>query len=236
MSIDVKVNYRYLISHELKTRVQKNPSYSLRAFAKFLGVSPAYISQIFSQKRVLSDERAKDFSKKFKWPSKKRKLFLALIQYERSKDLQVKQDFLDQIEDLSELDFIELQEDQFQLISEGYHYSIIELTNLKDFRPDHEWIAGRLGITLYQADSGMQRLLRLGLLKHEDGSLRKAMPNYRIDGVPSAAIRAFHKEKLQLAEKALETQNVIDRDFAGVTLSIRRKDVAHVRELSRNVI
>ena len=64
-------------------------------FAKFLGVSPAYISQIFSQKRVLSDERAKDFSKKFKWPSKKRKLFLALIQYERSKDLQVKQDFLD---------------------------------------------------------------------------------------------------------------------------------------------
>ncbi len=236
MSLEVKVNYKYLISHELKIRVQKNPSYSLRAFAKFLEVSPAYISQIFSQKRILSDERAKDFSKKFKWPAKKRKLFLALIQYEKTKDPQVKQDFLEQIEDLLELEFIELQEDQFQLISEGYHYSIIELTNIKDFRADPKWVAERLGITLFQAESGMQRLLRLGLLKHESGSLRKSMPNYRIDGIPSIAIRAFHKEKLRLAEEALETQSLLERDFAGVTLSIRRKDVAHVRELSRNFI
>ena len=235
MNVD-KVNYRYLISHELKTRVQKNPSYSLRAFAKFLEVSPAYLSQIFAQKRILSDERAKDFAKKLKWPSKKRKLFLALIQYEKSKDLQVKQDFLEQIEDLSELDFIELQEDQFQLISEGYHYSIIELTNLKAVRSDPKWIADRLGITLSQAESGVQRLLRLGLLKQEGGSLRKAMPNYRIDGIPSYAIRAFHKEKLQLAEEALEKQSLLDRDFAGVTLSIGRKDVAQIREISRKFI
>ncbi len=236
MSTDEKVNYRYLLNHELKKRVQKNPAYSLRAFAKFLGVSPAYLSQVFSQKRILSDSRAKDFAKRLKWPTKKRKLFLALIQYEKSQDSQFKQDFLEQIEDLSELDFIELQEDQFQLIAEGYHYGIIELTNLRSFRSVPQWIAERLGISLAQAESGVQRLLRLGLLKREHGTLRKSAPNFKIDGVPSEAIRAFHKEKMQLADEALENQKLADRDFSGVTLAISRKDVAQVRELSRNFL
>lgn len=231
-----KINCRYLLHHEFKQRTQKNPSYSLRAFARFLGVSPAYISQIFSNKRIVSDQKAKEFSKKFKWTAKKRNLFFALIQYEKTTDIQLKADFLEQIENLSELDFLELQEDQFQLIAEGYHYSILELTNVKDFCSTPYWISKRLGISLQQAEEGIQRLLRLGLLTQKQGIYKKTSPNLRVQEIPSSAIKSFHQEKLRLAALALEKHDFWDRDFLGVTLSICKKDLPHIRELSRDFI
>lgn len=234
-SID-KVSGRYLLHHEFKQRTQKNSAYSLRAFARFLGVSPAYISQIFSSKRIISDQKAKDFAKRFKWTAKKRNLFFALIQYEKTTDSQLKADFLEQIENLSELDYLELQEDQFQLIAEGYHYSILELTNVTDFCSSPDWIAKRIGISKLQAEEGIQRLLRLGLLTQGSGGFKKTSPNLRVKEIPSSAIKSFHQEKLQQAAEALEKQDVLDRDFLGVTLSIGKKDISQVRELSRDFI
>lgn len=231
-----KISSRYVLYHEYKQREKKNQAYSLRAFARFLGVSPAYVSQIFARKRILSELKAKDFAKRFKWNAKKRNLFFALIQYEKTIDPQLKADFLEQIENLSDLDFLELQEDQFQLIAEGYHYSILELTNVKDFCSTPDWIAKRLGISTIQVEEGIQRLLRLGLLNRDAGGLKKSSPNLKVKEIPSNAVKSFHQEKLRLAAEALEKQDSLERDFLGVTLSICKKDIPQIRELSRDFI
>ena len=55
-------NYRDILREELATRCQANSRYSLRAFARDLGVSHSYISQVLSGKLRLSFRQALRFS------------------------------------------------------------------------------------------------------------------------------------------------------------------------------
>ena len=49
-----------------------------------------------------------------------------------------------------------------------YHYAILELVRLKEFRPDSRWIARMLGITTDEVNIALNRLIRLGLLEMVD--------------------------------------------------------------------
>lgn len=51
MSPDVRVH----LQRELKKRRRANPRYSLRAFAEFLRVSPAFLSEVMNGKHLLSE-------------------------------------------------------------------------------------------------------------------------------------------------------------------------------------
>ncbi|MCX6118064.1 MAG: hypothetical protein NT027_11020, partial [Proteobacteria bacterium] len=43
------------LRHELATRQDKNPAYSMRAFAKLTGTTPGRMSEYLSRKRPLTD-------------------------------------------------------------------------------------------------------------------------------------------------------------------------------------
>jgi uncharacterized protein (TIGR02147 family) len=51
------------------------------------------------------------------------------------------------------------------VIADWYHYAILELTRLRDFKPDSRWIARVLGITTDEVNLAVTRLVRLGLLE-----------------------------------------------------------------------
>jgi len=51
MTTDVKVH----LKQELKRRRRANPRYSLRAFADFLRVSPAFLSEVMRGKHLVSE-------------------------------------------------------------------------------------------------------------------------------------------------------------------------------------
>jgi uncharacterized protein (TIGR02147 family) len=230
-SYNPKLDYRFLLKQEFQLRRQKNAAYSLRAFAQSLDLSAAYLSQIFSGKRTLSEAAAQTISEKFRWSHKRRQIFFSLVRYTRAQDSQSKARILEQLQDLSEVEFFELKQDQFQLISEWFHFAIVELSDVKGFRPEADWIAKRLGITSGQADEAVKRLLRLGLLKKSGGVLKKAEPFHRIKAVPSAAIRTFHQTNLQRAGEALKNQDFSVRDFSGTTVAINKKNIVEVKQL-----
>ncbi|MGZ3748755.1 MAG: hypothetical protein ACXVCD_15580, partial [Pseudobdellovibrionaceae bacterium] len=48
------MSYQTILKNELKYRLQRNPSYSLRAFAKALEMSAPHLSDILSGKKGLS--------------------------------------------------------------------------------------------------------------------------------------------------------------------------------------
>ncbi len=105
-----------------------------------------------------------------------------------------------------------LQEDQFRVVSDWYHFAILNLAKLKRNRATPEWIAERLGISRIESRSGMLTLQRLGYLKIEKGKLvRTAVPLFfRPSDMPSA-LKKFQKQQLQLAERSLERDPVDKR-------------------------
>jgi plasmid maintenance system antidote protein VapI len=78
---DLDAYYRQVLNAELEKRVKKNPRYSKNAFAKFLGVSPAYLSKLNSGKILLSLDLADKMTKKLGLsPEERKELILSVAE------------------------------------------------------------------------------------------------------------------------------------------------------------
>lgn len=231
LEVDKKLDYRFLLTKELELRKQKNAAYSLRAFARTLNVSPAYMSQVFSGKRVLSDSTAITFSQKLRWTTKRKNLFIALLQYQKAPNTDARKLALNQINDLGELDFLELKQDEFQLVAEWYHFALVELSDIKGFKADPRWVARRLRISIHEAEVAIKRLVRIGLLAERNDQLEKSNKHHRISSVSSEAIKTFHRTHLKGALIAMDSQDFDKRDFSGTTVVLPIENIPEIKEL-----
>lgn len=81
---DLEAHYRKVIQEEYEKRAQKNVRYSKNAFAKFLGMSPAYYSKLMAGKLLISLDIADKLTKKFKLnESERRKTLLSVAEEQR---------------------------------------------------------------------------------------------------------------------------------------------------------
>jgi transcriptional regulator with XRE-family HTH domain len=129
--------FRLFLQAELGRRCAGNTQYSLRAFAKYLAIDHATLSQLLRGKRPLT-------------PRTILKLGTRLGLERAAIDLYVAHEAFWGREPGLEATLNEVQElanDTVNVISDWYHYAILELTRLQDFKPDSRWIARALGIT-----------------------------------------------------------------------------------------
>lgn len=118
--------------------------------------------------------------------------------------------------------------DSYHLIADWYHSAILEMCTLKDFDPQPQWIARRLGGSVSPAsvEAALERLQRLGLLvMRDDGRLVRSDEEHVHVGreIPHAAIRKHHTQMLEKARDAMENQPLQQRHLYGTTLSIRKE-------------
>lgn len=77
--------YIKLLLNEIDNRKEKNPRYSLRAFARYLGMGPSTLSRILSGRQELSHSACKNIIKKLKFNRDDCVLFIASIAEERKR-------------------------------------------------------------------------------------------------------------------------------------------------------
>lgn len=234
-------DYRNFLREELATRQKRNRSYSARAMARDLKVSPAYLSQVVSGSRDLSEDRAFSMSSELSWPKWKKTLFLRLVRYETLKSPELRATALNEIQGLllrvgragQRVTFKNIHHDEFKIVSDWVHPAILELSSLKSFDGDPKKVAARLGVSVADAKAALQRLLQVGMFRLEGGRFIRTSSNFRLSATPSAAIRGFHRQHLKKAEQALDTQDISVRDFAGATLAIEAKMIPRAKALIR---
>lgn len=150
-------DFRLFLQAELGSRCASNRQYSLRAFAKSLGVDHSSLSQMLRGKRRITPETVGDFCTKLGVDAAR----AAAFQSEATMNTrEVPAAVYDAI--------VQLAQDAAGLMSEWSGYAILELVRLRDFRPDTRWIANVLGVTPDEVNVSLQRLLRLGLLEMTD--------------------------------------------------------------------
>jgi len=225
--------YSSMLREELIVRCRKNPSYSARAMARDMGISPAYLSQVLSHKKMLNEDRAFHIAQALKWDLKKSRVFTTLVRFESAKDPKTKEIILDELNKIrgsQKIAFYDLQLDSFRIISDWYHFAILELTCIKGFRSNPHWIANKLGITPSETVQAIERLKRLDLLKETNRRITKTKEDYTTPSAPSAAIRGFHRQILEKAKLALVHQSVETRHFTGATMAIDPARLDEARE------
>jgi uncharacterized protein (TIGR02147 family) len=197
------------LQHALKSRLEslriRYPAYSMRAFAKRAGISPATMSLIMQGKRSASLRLAESLSERLQFDPQERSEVLA-------KALEVK----------SEPDreaYVQLTLDQYRIVSDWRSFAILNLIKTVDFKSDVTWIADRLGISEDETSETIERLKRLEMLKVENGQFVRTVSKYRTtEDVTNASLKRSHAQNLELAHVSLEEDSVEVRDFTWLTI------------------
>ena len=204
------------LQEELVLRCNRNPSYSLRSFAKAIGVSPSFLSKLLNGQRRITEEVFQKIVTNLNLEPDVRNAFMG----EEAKSSEL------------EMAFRDLQLEYFKIISDWYHYALIELTNLDGFKNSPEWISSKLGITINQAKSAIDRLLNLDLLEMKDGKLRPTSGGNTTtkNDFTDLAFKKMQDDLLKKAISSLWDEDLSKRDHTSISMAINPDDIPEVKK------
>ena len=228
-------NYREILKDELNRRHQANPLYSLRAFARDIGLEAPRLSDVLNGKHGLSRIYAQAIAKKIGFSKEEKDFFCDLVESQHGRGKLKRQLAKLRLEQRHSLAENQIQLDTFKVISDWYHFAILELALIKFFKSDPKWIAKQLGLNVQVVKSAIDRLLRLNFLKKDKKGRLSPTSTFTStpDGIPSQSIKYFHKQILEKALTALVTQSVEERDFSAMTMAFDSSKTNEAKEYIR---
>lgn len=212
--------FREYLRQELQMRSQINSRYSLRSFARTLGVSASGLSMMMAGKTPVTLSFIEKVAMKLKIADEKTKSFQLELLNEKSQSPFKLKNF----------EFID--EDRFAIIKEWYHYAILNLMRTKGFQAKPAWIARRLGITLPEAQSAVEKLQRVGLLQMKNGKWVDASSKFTSHANTKStneAARANQKVLFSKAQESIENDAFEKRSHSGCTIAFSTQDIEKAR-------
>lgn len=206
-------NCRALLKRELQDRCQKNPQYSLRAFARSLGMESSYLSKILSGKRNITQTTLKKLAAKLSFNEDSVKAFQKL---QGQKD-----------------GYQSISADQIIILSEWQHFAILEVLVNKP-EANAKKLAYHLGINELLVKDSIERLSRVGYIQwnEEDEKYDILSPKNSTEGLPiQAALKNLQKQFLELAIEALRDVSEDLRDQSGMTMMVDTSRIPEARKL-----
>jgi uncharacterized protein (TIGR02147 family) len=216
-------NFTELLKAEFEKRKERNPSYSRRAYAKFLDTNIGVISGLFSGKRKLSPKYIESFGLKLS-------LNLEEIQdYQRDHKLKhaIKED-----EEFQKYTQISL--DSYRMVADWYHISLLYLQKKNGMLPSIDEISDRLEVKKTDIKNALMRLERLNVIKRVPTGF-KVISNAFYSNIDSTytleAGKNFIKDTLLKSVDALEHIDRDLRDHSTITMSFPEKDMPAAKEM-----
>ena len=194
-----------LLNEEFAKIQKRNPSFSLRAYAKRLGLDPSALSRILAEKIPITRKSGEIILTALGIPIDAQEKIL--------KDLKLRDNTrggtgLPRLMDL----------DQAQQMSDWVHLSILALAQTRDYQPDPEWIAARLNTTPARVEAALQSLLELGMMKPGKKGPEIAHHDLELQADPSdpRSINLIREGLKQALSWLDETGEITEGDFSTV--------------------
>lgn len=234
------------MSKELRARIlsqallrvkKKNSAFSVRALARKLAVSPAFVSNVLNGKTDLPFSRVPEFAKYLGMDELQRNRLLKTYVDPRTMELLGKT--ARPARDLERIldEYVELTSKQEDLLKYWYFSALLDLAECANFKLEPKWIAKKLRISAAEAERALEFVLREKLLIEDKGGWRKAYKHIRFPTLESRdVIRGFHAQMMRKAIATMETQTA-KTDFerrliTGVTAAANPK---HVRKAIEHI-
>lgn len=205
----------------LDARRTKNPSYSLRAFARDLKTSPGRVSSILSgktlpgkivRKRIIS---ALGLSAK----SSERLEFLVSKSVHERKDARLP---------------IQVSEEKYSFLPEWHHFAILNLMETVSFKNDHRWISQRLGLTESAVGESLRRLKQVGLIEEIQGKLHSAHKHLTsTHDIPSSALKNYQRQLINKSLQSLDADAVELRDITSIIIPTNPRQLYKAKLLAK---
>lgn len=198
-------DFRTFLEQELSRRNSANPNYSLRAFARDLGVDSSFLSKLLNGKRSMTARTIMSLAPRLSLPESEVQNFIQKANGRRRRysvggqDVQVYQ---------------EIEDHKYLQNLEWFHLAILEMVNLKTFQANATWIAERLSITPDQAQQALDALMSHGVLsQREDGAWTNEINNHTMSGVkvPRAQLvkKQIYEQAIAIMPQGLGTHSTM---------------------------
>lgn len=205
-------------------RCRTNEQYSLRAYARSLNIPVSSMSEIMNEKRPLTKKLRQKIGQSLNMSLEQIEAFEVESITSANKSNQDKVDS----------DFRQIALDSFYIISEWYHYGILQLLKTSDFKKDPEWMAQRLNIEVVNVEMALERLLRVGILEEEkDGRLKDitlGKTSHIKSDFTNEQLRQFQIRALEKAIESLKKDPIDLRDNTSMTMAISNKALPFAKE------
>jgi predicted enzyme related to lactoylglutathione lyase/transcriptional regulator with XRE-family HTH domain len=152
MTAPAPTTFAAVLRAELTRRCARNPSYSLRAFARALDVDHATLSQILRGKRALTRDTILELGKRLGLEGSRLEAFVRDAEAVRDGPPAYSPSL-----------------DAAAIVGEPLHHQLLALTHTEDFRGESAFLAQVLDTTPDAINVVLQRLLRFGLLRMTEG-------------------------------------------------------------------
>ncbi|MCU1441761.1 MAG: hypothetical protein JWP85_2758 [Rhodoglobus sp.] len=217
---------------EFSRRLQRNPQYSMRSFAKHIGVSHTLLSLVLNGHRKPSRGMVEQLAERLQYSPAKTAFLLGEQEKQNRSRAQVNKNS-------SKQETISL--DQFALISEWQHYAILSLLQVPDTEFEAKFIAKRLAISPLLAKVSMQRLLNLGIVEQDaSGKWKQKSGPIIVENTRSTeSTRKFQRQLMGKAVDSMLNDPMEARDLSSTTFAMDPKHipfaVKRIREFRRQL-
>lgn len=233
-------DYRHYLKSELASRINVNPSYSLRAFASQLGISPSMLSLVLAGKKTLSRKLRQLIATKLKLNPKETEYFDLLVELDSTESPEQKGYLQDRLNSMAGTSKTNLEAEVFRAISDWHHYAILMLSEIENFQMTPLNISKRLGIDLFSSETALHRLIQLNLLKKVNGTkeiYRRVKGNLNFDSLEANhALQKYHLQILAKAQESVTTQKYPERYLASEVVAISSDHLEEARSLSEEFL
>lgn len=212
------------LQQELEARMRTNPKYSLRAFARFLRISPGALSEMMKGVRGITPKTIERIAVRLGASEQEKSQWYQSLTGRQISTTEI-QKSVTSIEKVRQLN-----QQEFELVSQWEHFAILNLMDCEGFQWDAKWLAQRLRIQEQVAKMAMERLIQIGCVTlNEKGA--SANQDYVMSEKANSyvAIRQYHTQMLEKAIQSLQLHGPQEREVSGVSMACHWDDLQKMK-------
>ncbi|MGB7567565.1 MAG: TIGR02147 family protein [Chitinivibrionales bacterium] len=208
ISVFSYTDYRKFISDYFAERKRCDKGFSHAVFAKKAGYkSRSFIIKVINGEKALSAQSVGRVAKAMDLQKKERDYFKALVYFNNEKSLNKKSRFFEILQSTHQSNkSVLLRNDQFEYFKHWYSAVLREVAVFSDFNDDFRKLGSMLDppISAIEAKRGIELLVRLGLIKKQNGSYVQTDTVITTgDEVQNIAVANFQRETSDLSRRAI---------------------------------
>jgi DNA-binding Lrp family transcriptional regulator len=217
--------FRDHVAKALEIKLQKNPAYSLRSFARHCQIGHATLIQFLNGRRPLSSNSFRKISLQLGLDQSQ------LIQFLLDPGVQLIKSRRDAL-------LRRASDDEFQVLSNWQHIAILQHLQLRTNQHSPKQIAMSLGLKVVEVRVAIKRMLDLGLIKKTSDDLLQVTSRniLQLGGPKDQFVIRAHLQK-QFFGKALEAITDVPlehRSHSGLTFYGSSEKMEQVRKMIRD--
>lgn len=229
-------DYREFLKVWFEYLKKTQPRFSLRRLAEESKLSCAYLPKILAGTRNITQKGLDKFSRLLALTPSERSYLELLCTVSDSDSQEARLEALEKLQRFRAYQELNSKEiEVYKYLTHWFYVAIREMAALSDFRPDPNWIRGRLKSkpSLSAIKEALDFLIQNGYVKmDEKGKARRPDKNLNCEGeVYRIAIRQFHREMLQLATDSLGNTPTDKRTVTGHAMPISSESYPKLQKI-----